>query len=102
MQVSHSCGDQAKFMADLWTSTHEILGTVLLHTKAQQQGYKAVASALQHKDTVVTSSCDMLQEALLKQRAENVELLKENKLLQKRLEQAEQAAWDNATKSKGI
>jgi septal ring factor EnvC (AmiA/AmiB activator) len=99
LQVSHTCADHGKFMADLWTSAHQILGSILVHTKAQQEGYKALATALQNKDTAVTSACDQLQQELVKQHKVNTELRDHIKHLEKRLEQAEHALWE-ATKAK--
>lgn len=87
-------------MADLWTSAHQILGSLLVHTKAQQEGYKAVASALQNKDIAVTAGCEQLQQELIRQHQVNMELLDQIKQLEKRLQQAEQAAWDENEKSK--
>lgn len=95
LQVSLTCIDHGKFMADLWTSAHQILGSILVHTKAQQEGYKAVASALQSKDIAVTAGCDALQEELVKQHKANLQLREQVKQLEKRLGQAEQAAWEN-------
>jgi cell division protein FtsB len=80
-------------MADLWTSAHQILGSILVHTKAQQEGYKAVASALQNKGTAVTSACEQLQQELVKQHKANMELREHIKQLEKQLEQAVKAAW---------
>lgn len=94
LQVSLTCADHGKFMADLWTSAHQILGSTLVHTKAQQEGYKAVASALQNKDIAITAGCESLQEELLQQHKANMELREQIKQLEKRLEQAQQAAWD--------
>lgn len=93
LQVTISCTDHGKLMADLWTSTNQILGSTLVHTKAQAEGYKAIALALQKKERVVTEGCERLQQELIAQHAANNQLREQMKQLQKRLETAEQAVW---------
>jgi hypothetical protein len=99
LQVTIGCADHGKLMADLWMSSHQILGSILVHTKAQAEGYKAVAKALQNRERVVTEGCERLQRELIAQHVANSRLQEQLKQLQKRLDTAEMAVWvDKGTK----
>jgi Skp family chaperone for outer membrane proteins len=80
-------------MADLWTSAHTLLGSIMKEVKGQAEGYKVMASALQHKEKVVQEACHALAQELAAKSKAYEDLLSYTHTLEGRLGQAQEALW---------
>jgi hypothetical protein len=93
VQVSISCTERGRLMADVWTSHSELTSKILADIRSNDEAHIAMANALHRKHTVLDDARVRLQQRCAEYEAENCMLKARVAELENVMQGAQEAAW---------
>jgi hypothetical protein len=93
VQVSISCTERGRLMADVWTSHSELTSKILADIRSNDEAHIAMANALHRKRNFLDDACVRLQQKCAEYEAENSMLKARVTEVENAMQGVQKAAW---------